>query len=190
MDAELVQHCRNHLLSINPHLKLFSLLVHSQLVTHAVTTPQSLCLVQSEVERLEQAVDAELDQHCRNHLLMHSQPVTHAVTTPQSLCLVQSEVERLEQAVDAEAARADYILDAADENIDAFAHTLDQQKRRHQHRKQAELRRQRQTMANVAAEELVQERRQRMAALKQVTESMLVSHSANAHEPQTYIFTQ
>ena len=147
MDAELVQHCRNHLLSINPHLKLFSLLMHSQFVTHAVTTPQSLCLVQSEVERLEQAVDAE-------------------------------------------AARADYILDAADENIDAFAHTLDQQKRRHQHRKQAELRRQRQTMANVAAEELVQERRQRMAALKQVSESMLISHSANAHEPQTYVFMQ
>ena len=118
---------------------------------------------------------------------------THNSSLMQSPLLsrcVQSEVERLEQAVDAEAARADYILDAADENIDAFAHTLDQQKRRHQHRKQAELRRQRQTMANVAAKELVQERRQRMAALKQVSESMLVSHSANAHEPQTYVFMQ
>ncbi len=70
--------------------------------------------------------------------------------------------------VEAEAARADYILDAAEQNIDAFAQTLHQQNQRHHQRKQAELQRQRQVLARAAAEELVRERRQRMATLKEV----------------------
>ena len=84
------------------------------------------------------------------------------------LCEMQAEVDRLEGLVDAEAARADYILDAAEENIDAFAESLHQQNQRHHRRKQAELQRQRQVLARAAAEELVRERRQRMAALREV----------------------
>ena len=80
----------------------------------------------------------------------------------------QAEVERLEQVVNAEAARGDYILEAAQDNIGAFAQALDQQALRRQKKKQAELQRQRQALARVAAEELVKERRQRMAALKEV----------------------
>lgn len=82
---------------------------------------------------------------------------------------LQAEVERLEQVVNAEAARGDYILEAAQDNIQAFAGALDQQAERHQRKKQAELQRQRQALARIAAEELVQERRQRMAALKEVS---------------------
>ena len=88
------------------------------------------------------------------------------ISTP--LCTLQAEVDRLEGLVDAEAGRADYILNAAEENIDAFAESLHQQNQRHQRRKQAELQRQRQVLARAAAEELVRERRQRMAALREV----------------------
>lgn len=81
---------------------------------------------------------------------------------------MQAEVDRLEQVASAEAARADHILEAAEQNIDAFAQTLEQQARRHRHRQQAELQRQRQILSRAAAEELVRERRQRMTALKEV----------------------
>ena len=82
---------------------------------------------------------------------------------------LQAEVERLEQLVDAEAARGDYILEAAQDNIDGFAQALDQQAQRHQRSRQAELQHQRQGLTRAAAQELVQERRQRMTALKEVT---------------------
>lgn len=72
--------------------------------------------------------------------------------------------------VNAEAARGDYILEAAQDNIQGFAHALDQQAQRHQKKKQAELQRQRQALSRVAAEELVRERRQRMSALKEVSD--------------------
>ena len=84
------------------------------------------------------------------------------------LCILQAEVDRLEGLVAAEAGRADYILDAAEENIDALAESLHQQNQRHHRRKQAELQRQRQVLARAAAQELVQERRQRMSALREV----------------------
>jgi len=90
---------------------------------------------------------------------------------------VQAEVDRLEGLVDAEAARADYILDAAEENIDAFAESLHQQNQRHLRRKQAELQRQRQVLARAAAEELVRERRQRMSALREVRASRATAHN-------------
>ena len=90
------------------------------------------------------------------------------VATTQKVCL-QSEVERLEQLVEAEAARGDYILEAAQENIDGFAQAMDQHALRHQRRRQADLQRQRQALARAAAEELVQERRQRMTALKEAS---------------------
>ncbi len=91
---------------------------------------------------------------------------------------VQAEVDRLEGLVDAEVGRADYILDAAEDNIDAFAQSLHQQNQRHQRRKQAELQRQRQVLARAAAEELVRERRQRMSALREVRlhDSNLIPH--------------
>lgn len=78
-------------------------------------------------------------------------------------------MDRLEQLVHAEAARADYILDAAQDNIDAFAQTLDQQTRRHQRRYQSSLQRQRQVLAQAAAQELVRERKQRMTTLIEVS---------------------
>ena len=81
---------------------------------------------------------------------------------------LQAEVERLEQLVDAEAARGDYILEAAEDNIDGFAQALEQQAQRQQRSRQAELQRQRQGLTRAAAQELVQERRQRMTALKEV----------------------
>ncbi|KAL0045851.1 hypothetical protein WJX82_006724 [Trebouxia sp. C0006] len=84
----------------------------------------------------------------------------------------QAEVDRLEGLVDAEAARADYILGAAEENIDAFAESLHQQNQRHLRRKQAELQRQRQVLARAAAEELVWERRQRMSALREIRKKL------------------
>lgn len=90
---------------------------------------------------------------------------------------MQAEVDRLEGLVDAEAARADYILDAAEENIDAFAESLHQQNQRHLRRKQAELQRQRQVLARAAAEELVRERRQRMSALREVRASRATAHN-------------
>ena len=78
-------------------------------------------------------------------------------------------MERLEQLVDAEAARGDYILEAAQDNIDGFAQALDQQAHRHQRSRQAELQRQRQGLTRAAAQELVNERRQRMTALKEAS---------------------
>ena len=78
-------------------------------------------------------------------------------------------MERLEQLVEAEAARGDYILEAAQDNIDGFAHTLDQQAQRQQRSRQAGLQRQRTALTQAAAQELVSERRQRMTALKQVS---------------------
>ena len=87
--------------------------------------------------------------------------------------VVQAEVDRLEQLVQAEASRADYILDAAQDNIDAFAQTLEQQTQRHQRRRQSDLQRQRQVLARAAAEELVQERWQRMTTLKEVRSNLI-----------------
>lgn len=71
--------------------------------------------------------------------------------------------------MDAEAARGDYILEAAQDNIDGFAQALDQQAQRSQRSRHAELQRQRQGLTRAAAQELVQERRHRMIALKEVT---------------------
>ena len=90
-------------------------------------------------------------------------PVTHEEV------YLQAEVERLEQLVDAEAARGDYILEAAQDNIDGFAQALDQQADRQQRSRRAELQRQRQGLTRAAAQELVNERRQRMTTLKEVT---------------------
>ena len=92
----------------------------------------------------------------------------HAPPKSFPLC-IQAEVDRLEQLVHAEAARADYILDAAQDNIDAFAQTLDQQTQRHQRRHQSDLQRQRQVFARAGAQELVQERKQRMTTLIEVS---------------------
>ena len=71
--------------------------------------------------------------------------------------------------IDAYANRADYILEAAEQNIESFEAALEQQERRQERRKQAALQRQRQALATAAAQEMVNERRQRMASLRQVS---------------------
>ena len=86
-----------------------------------------------------------------------------------NLFVVQAEVDRLENLIDAYANRADYVLEAAEQNIDSFEAALEQQERRQEHRKQAALQRQRQALAKAAAQEMVNERRQRMASLRQVS---------------------
>lgn len=92
---------------------------------------------------------------------------------------LQAEVDRLQHLIDAHANRADYILDAAEENIDSFEATLQQQERRQEHRKRAALQSQRQALARAAAQEMVNERRQRMASLRQVEAPCLpqISHA-------------
>lgn len=106
--------------------------------------------------------------HQQKHKLFHLTDMI--LSLKYASCALQGEVDRLEGLVEAEAARADYILDAAEENIDAFAGTLHQQNHRHQRRRQADLQRQRQALARAAAEELVHERRQRMSKLREVVD--------------------
>lgn len=107
--------------------------------------------------------------------LASSVPLTRAA-------VMQAEVDRLEHLIDAHANRADYILEAAEQNIDSFEATLERQDRRQEHRKQVALQRQRQALAKAAAQEMVNERRQRMSSLRQVPFLLLMSLQSLCHQ--------
>ena len=83
--------------------------------------------------------------------------------------------------IDAYANRADYVLEAAEQNIESFEAALEQQERRQERRKQAALQRQRQALATTAAQEMVNERRQRMASLTQVRSATTPCTAKIAH---------